>query len=122
MLVIYLPPLRSLVALLTAVALAACTTAGDTTDHGGHHPDQTSAGTAPLGSGMMAGQSGAGMMGGAATGTMGSRGMDMNQMCATYRSMQNAPAGQRQAMMDQQMNGMSAEMRQQHMEMMRQQC
>jgi hypothetical protein len=74
------------------------------------------------GGGMMGGQTGAGMMGGTAAGKMGPGGMDTNQMCAMYRSIQNAPADQRQAMMDQHMKGMSAEMRQQHMEMMRQQC
>lgn len=150
MLITYRSPVRSLVALLAAASLSACTATGDTTDHGAHHPAQTTGSAAPSGggtmmgsqtgggmmggqssagmmggqsgSGMMGGQSGAGMMGGVATGTMAPRGMDMNQMCAMYRSMQNAPADQRQAMMDQQMKGMSAEMRQQHMEMMRQQC
>jgi hypothetical protein len=127
-------PARSLIALLAATALSACTAPGDTTDHGAHHPDQAagSATTSPApsggmmggqsGGGMMGGQSGAGMMGGTATGQMGPGGTDMNQMCAMYRNMQSAPADQRQGMMDQQMKGMSPEMRQQHLEMMRQQC
>jgi hypothetical protein len=125
---------RSLIALLAATALSACTAPGDTTDHGAHHPDQAAGATtspAPSGNGMtggqsgggmMGGQSGSGMMGGTATGQMGPGGMDMNQMCAMYRNMQSVPADQRPAMMDQQMKGMSPEMRQQHLEMMRQQC
>lgn len=49
--------------------------------------------------------------------------MNKDAMCAMYRSMQNAPTEQdRQAMMERNMQGMSPEMRQRHMEMMRQQC
>jgi hypothetical protein len=128
-------PVRSLIALLAATALLACTTPSDTTDHEAHHPDQAAGGATPgsapsgngtmggqSGAGMMGGQSGAGMMGGTAASQAGPGGMDKNQMCAMYRNMQSAPADQRQAMMDQQMKGMSPEMRQQHLEMMRQQC
>jgi hypothetical protein len=49
--------------------------------------------------------------------------MDKEAMCAMYRNMRDAPTEQaRQAMMDRNMQGMPPEMRQQHMEMMRQQC
>jgi hypothetical protein len=133
---------RSLVALLAATALSACTTPSDTTGHEAHHPDQTAGsatpGAAPSGTAggqsgagmmggqsggsMMGGQTGGAMMGGTAASQMGPGGMDTKQMCAMYRNMQSAPADQRQAMMDQQMKGMSPEMRQQHWEMMRQQC
>jgi hypothetical protein len=94
--------------------LAACTTPEDAAGHGAHHPDQ-GAGRPMQPGGPMA-------MGGPSPGQMAPRGMDMNQMCTMYRNMQSAPTEQRQAMLDQQMKGMSPEMRQQHMEMMRQQC
>jgi hypothetical protein len=114
--------IRSLAALLAAIALAACTTPDNTTDHAVHHPEPAAASPAQPGGMRMEGQSGAGMMGETASGQMKSEGMDMNHMCAMYRNMQNMPTEERQAMLDQQMKGMSPEMRQQHMEMMRQQC
>lgn len=55
-----------------------------------------------------------------AAGQMGH--MDMDAMCDTHRKMQTASPEQRQAMMDQQMKGMSPEMRLRHMEMMQQHC
>jgi hypothetical protein len=114
-------PIRVLAALLTAVALAACTTPDATTGHA-DHADQARGTAMQAGSGMAGGQSGAGMAGGTSSGQMKPEGMDMSQMCAMHRNMQSMPMEQRQAMMDQQMKGMSPEMRQQHMEMMRQQC
>jgi hypothetical protein len=60
---------------------------------------------------------------GQSAGQGGMQHMDKDTMCATYRSMQTAPTEQdRQAMMDRNMQGMSPEMRQRQMEMMRQQC
>ena len=49
--------------------------------------------------------------------------MDKDAMCAMYRNMQNASTDeQRHEMMERNMQGMSPEMRQQHMEMMQRQC
>ena len=115
-------PSRIFATLLTTVALAACTTPDATTGHGSHHADQTRGTGMQAGSSMAGGQSGAGMAEGTSSGQMKREGMDMNQMCAMHRNMQNMSMEQRQNMMDQQMKGMSPEMRQQHMEMMRQQC
>lgn len=114
---------RILAALVAAVALGACATPEGGTDNVVHHADQEArcavAGPAPSGCGTM----GSGMMGGTGSGgPMMAGKMDKNAMCAMYREMHNAPPQQRQSMMDQQMKGMSPEMRQQHMEMMRQQC
>ena len=106
-----------------------------------------SSGTSPSQGGMMGGgmagsQSGCGMMGGATPGNQagcgmmgdsqagsqtgsagGTQRMNKEDMCAMYRNMRDAPNEQaRQAMMDRNMQGMSPEMRQRHMEMMRQQC
>ena len=91
---------------------------------------------AGAGGGMMGSQAGCGMMGGGTTGSQagcGSAGqaagpggiqhMDKDAMCAMYRRMQNAPTEQeRHEVMERNMQGMSPEMRQRHMEMMRQQC
>lgn len=76
------------------------------------------------GEGTVGSQGGCGMMGaGHVAGPGGIQHMDKDAMCAMYRSMQNAPTEQdRQAMMERDMQGMSPEMRQRHMEMMRQQC
>jgi hypothetical protein len=114
-------PIRIIAALLAAVALAACTTPDATTGHA-DHADQARGTAMQAGSGMAGGQSGAGMAGGTSNSQMKPEGMDMSQMCAMHRNMMSMPMEQRQAMMDQQMKGMSPEMRQQHMEMMRQQC
>jgi hypothetical protein len=122
MLAITSSPIRMLATLLTTVALAACASPDSTTDHAGHHPDQATGTPTQASGGMPGGQGGTGMTGGMSSGQMNPEGMDMKQMCAMYRNMQNMPMEQRQAMMDQQMKGMSPEMRQQHMEMMRQQC
>lgn len=105
---------RFFVLLVTTSALAGCSTSGGSPDKGTALPDQ--------GSQMMMGgpQSGTGSTG--AAGSMGTGQMDMSAMCQMYRNMQNASPEQRQAMLDQQMKGMSPEMRQQHMEMMRQHC
>jgi hypothetical protein len=102
-------PLPRLGALLAAVLLAACTMPEEAARHRAHHPDHPD-------------QAAGRPMGGPSPGQMQPQGMDMNQMCSMYRNMQNAPMEQRQSMMDQQMKGMSPEMREHHMEMMRQQC
>ena len=123
---------RSFAALVAAVALGACTTPNSSTADVAQQPTPQAGatqgpaspgcpgmmsscpGSTTLGSGMMCGtQTSNTMMGGQ---------MDKNKMCAMYRSMQEAAPQQRQSMMEHQMKGMSPEVRQQHMEMMRQQC
>jgi hypothetical protein len=72
---------------------------------------------------MMGSGAGQEIMGGTTAPPGAMQPMDKETMCSMYRSMRDAPNDQaRQAMMDRQMKGMSREMRQQHMEMMRQQC
>ncbi|RZJ84380.1 MAG: hypothetical protein EOO64_03980 [Massilia sp.] len=117
-----------LAALITAAGLSACTAPGGSDMHAHHHPAQT-AGSAgrPSADMTMGGTTGAatasGQPGAPATeGHMGPGGMDMKQMCAMHRDIQRAPDEQRQAMMDRHMQQMSPEMRQRHMEMMRQHC
>lgn len=143
-----IPSINILSGLIVMASLVACAAPPADQDHAQHHPGQsanTTASESPGGSsaqGGMAGgamtgsQAGCGMMGGGTTGTQagcsmmgdgkaaaGMQQMDKESMCAMYRSMLDAPTEQaRQAMMDRQMQGMSAEMRQQHMDMMRQQC
>jgi hypothetical protein len=145
-----IPAIQMIAALAMTAGLVGCATPSDgqAQNHGRHHPDQSanttmsdsSAGTSAQGgmaSGAMTGsQAGCGMMGGSMTagqtgcGMMegrkaagGMQRMDEESMCAMYRNMRDAPTDQaRQAMMDRNMQGMSPEMRQQHMEMMRQQC
>ena len=85
--------LRFLAALLAAAGMSACTAPSGGNMHTHHHPGQ-----------------------------MGQGGMDMQRMCAMHRDIQTAPEGQRQAMMERHMQQMSPEMRQRHMEMMRQHC
>jgi hypothetical protein len=130
--------LRILAGLAVTAGLVACATPAADQDHAQHHPAQSTDMAAPASSGgsaaqggmgsgaMMGSQSGCGMMGGNTTGSQagcGMQHMDKDAMCAMYRSMRDAPTEQaRQAMMDQNMKTMSPEMRQQHMEMMRQQC
>lgn len=124
---------RFLVALAAALALGACATPDGGTNHATHHPGQSSgsaaAAAAPAGGGaMMAPGSGhammgSGMMGGTQSGgPMRAGQMDKEAMCAMHRQMHGATAQQRESMMEQHMKGMSPEMRQQHLEMMRQQC
>lgn len=127
--------LRILASLAVTAGLLACATPVADQDHTEHHPAHLAAskslgGTAAQsrrGSGVMMGsQDGCGMMGGDTTGNQagcGMKHMDKEAMCAMYRSMRDAPTEQaRQAMMDQNMKAMSPGMRQQRMEMMRQQC
>ncbi|GAB3466123.1 hypothetical protein GCM10027321_31960 [Massilia terrae] len=72
---------------------------------------------------MMGGNAGCGMMPCGPSAKGEPQHMNKESMCAMYRAMQNAPTEQdRQAMMERNMQGMSPEMRQQHMEMMRKQC
>lgn len=115
---------RFLAALAAALALGACTTPNSGTDQAMHHPNQSSGSAAAAaapgpGHAMM----GSGMMGGTQSGgAMGAGQMDKEAMCAMHRQMHGATAQQRESMMEQHMKGMSPEMRQQHMEMMRQHC
>jgi hypothetical protein len=145
-------PIYIILGLVMTASLAGCATpSGDQDqdqDHGQHHPGQSASTSAPdssggasaqggmAGSAMTGSQAGCGMMGGSATGSQAGCGMmggskaaggvnpmDKEAMCAMYRNMRDAPTEQaRQAMMDRNMQGMSSETRQQHMEMMRQQC
>ena len=122
--------IRTLAALAAAAGLAACATPSGGQDHAGHHPDRSattmgagSSGTVPAQGGMMGGMMGGGMAGSQAAGAGGMQQMNKEEMCAMYRNMRDAPNEQaRQAMMDRHMQAMSPAMRQQHMEMMRQQC
>lgn len=70
----------------------------------------------------MNGQAGSGMTGGMGPGASTSEGMDMGRMCGLHREIQNAPPEQRHAIMERHMQQMSPEMRQRHMDMMRQHC
>ena len=96
---------RGMATLVALLALSACTTLGDE----------------PGGS-VSGGQSGTATAHGAPPAQMNPEKMNMDQMCAMHRNMHKAPAEQHQAMMEEKMKGMSPEMRQRHMEMMRQHC
>jgi len=78
-------------------------------------------GSGPGGMGMMGGPGGMGMMGGA--GGQGMMNMDQKTMCDMVDRMNNArtPA-EREAIMNERMRTMSPEMREQHWQMMMQQC
>ena len=95
---------RGLIALVAALTLSACTAPG-----------------AQPGGATSGGQSGAATMHGAPPAGMKPENMTMDQMCAMHRNMHKDPA-QHHAMMEGKMKGMSPEMRQQHMERMRQHC
>lgn len=145
-----IPSIHILAGLVLTASLAACASPDGDQGHGQHHADQStnapvsssSAGSSAQG-GMMGGamtgsQSGCSMMGEGATGSQAGCGMmgdsksaaagsmphmDKDAMCAMYRSMQNASTEQeRHEMMERNLQGMSPEMRQRHLEMMRQQC
>jgi hypothetical protein len=112
---------------LAAACLVGCANPSGAQDHGQHHAGQSENSMAPVSSDTSPAQGG--MTGGAMKGSQagcGSAGMqhmDKDSMCAMYRSMRDAPTEQaRQMMMDRQMQGMSPEMRQHHMDMLRQQC
>jgi hypothetical protein len=143
-------PIHIIASLVVTASLIGCATpSGDQgQDQDQHHPGQSAGTSAPDSSGgaaaqggmaggaMTGSQAGCGMMGGSTTGAQAGCGMmggnkaagampqmDKEAMCAMYRGMRDAPTDQaRQAMMDRNMRGMSPEMRQQHMDMMRQQC
>jgi hypothetical protein len=130
-----IPSIHSLGALLIAASLAACANPRSAQDRGQQHPAQaapttvpnptgTSAQSSMLGGPMKEGHAGCGMMGaGREARPGGMPHMDKESMCAMYRSMRDAPTEQeRQAMMERNMPGMPPGMREQHMEMMRQQC
>jgi len=139
----------SILTVLAAASLAGCASPSDEQRDGMHHMGQSTNATPSGSSGpssqggsaagtMAASQGGCGMMGAGTSGSGSDCGMmgdskagnpgamprtDKDAMCAMYRGMRDAPTEQaRQAMMDRQMQGMSPEMRQRHMEMMRQQC
>jgi hypothetical protein len=118
-------PIHAMAALAAVAALAGCASAGD---HDRHHmdgSDSATAATAATGGTMSAGTTGSAAGCGMMTDCAAAQGQPMNKdaMCAQYRDMQNAPNDEaRQAMMDRKMQGMSPEMRQRHMDMMRQQC
>jgi hypothetical protein len=96
-------------ALSAGTLLAACMTEQATPAHGGHGP-------------MMGGHAGAATAsGGPAAGARPDE-TDMRRMCPLYRDMQKASPAERQAMMEQHMQGMSPEMRRHQMEMMQQHC
>lgn len=111
--------LRFLAALLAAAGMSACTAPAGDNIHAYHHPGQT-AGSAGRPSADMTMGSSTGAA--TASGQMDQGGMDMQRMCAMHRDIQAAPEGQRQAVMERHMQQMSPEMRQRHMEMMRQHC
>lgn len=132
-------PIKVLIGLVATAGLVACATQARDEDHGRHHTDSSSASPAEGGMGgsaMTGSQAGCGMMGAGMAGSQGGcammgdskaaggmQHMDKKSMCAMYRNMRDAPTDQaRQEMMDRQMQGVSPEMRQQHMDMMRQQC
>lgn len=102
--------------------LVACANPPGAQEHGMHHMQQPSdTGNASRAQGGMTGSAatGSGMMAAPPEAPHGHKKM----MCDRFRSMRDAPDAQaREAMMDRQMQGMSPEMRQQHMEMMRQRC
>jgi hypothetical protein len=127
----------SILAALSVACLAGCATPDGSSDHARHHPGPPVDATAPGPAGvaaqggsaagtLMAGQAGCGMAAGSKAGSgvgCGMSHMDKEAMCAMYRGMRDAPTeAARQAMMDRQMQDMSPEMRQQHLEMMRQHC
>jgi hypothetical protein len=115
-------PIHALAALAAVAALAGCASAGD---HDRHRMDGSDSATTATGGTMSAGTTGSAAGCGMMTDCAAAQGQTMNKeaMCAMYRDMQNAPNDQaRQAIMDRQMQGMSPEMRQRHMDMMRQQC
>lgn len=126
MLAIPTSPPRVLAAFAAALALASCA------HHGAMGPGAAGAhrhGTAPGAAAGSTGAAGHTMHGssGGSTGTAAAAAsspgqMNMQAMCAAHRQMRDAPAGQQAAMMEQHMKGMSPDMRQRHMEMMRQHC
>jgi hypothetical protein len=127
MLIKFIPSFHILAGLAATVVLVGCASPG-AGDHGEHHPPQSE--SASGSSAAMGGTMGAGMTGSAAgcgmmTDCAAAQGkpMDKDAMCTMYRNMMSAPDDKaRQSMMDRQMQGMSPEMRQRHMEMMKQQC
>jgi hypothetical protein len=115
-------PLHALAGIAAMAALVGCASTGD---HDRHHMDGSDSATTATGGTMSAGTTGSAAGCGMMTDCAAAQGqpMDKDTMCAMYRDMQNAPNdAARQAMMDRRMQGMSPEMRQRHMDMMRQQC
>jgi hypothetical protein len=107
------PSIRILAGLVLAAGLAGCAYPDADPGHRGHHAGASDA--SPSQGGMMGGNM--------AAGPGGMRPMDKDAMCTMYRNMQNAPTDeQRHEMMERNMQNMSPEMRQRHMEMMQKQC
>jgi hypothetical protein len=132
-----IPSIHVLAALLAAAILAACANPRGDQNHGQHHPGQsaTSAATVPappgasssqgsmMGGPMTRSHGGCSMMGGGRAAPGGMQHMDKEAMCSMYRSMRDAPSEQeRRTMMERNMQSMSPEMRERHLEMMRQEC
>lgn len=113
---------RVLHALVITLVLSACAAQGEAGGgHAGHHRQGTAAARGPDGAPMMGGHSGE-TMGVGTGGPSGSRQTDMRAMCADHDQKSTTPAGQHGAMAGQPMQNMSPEMRERHMEMMRQHC
>jgi len=101
--------MRLVGALSAAALLAACMTEQATPAQGGHGP-------------MMGGNAGAATAsGGPPTGAAPDE-TDIRSMCPLHQDMQKASPAERQAMMEQHMQGMTPEMRRHRMEMMQQHC
>jgi len=123
MLIKPIPSIHILAGLLVTAGLVACANPEGDQGHEQHHPGQSANAAGPGNAGESS--STGGMMGRGMTGASegGPHTMDKDAMCAMYRGMRDAPSEQeRQAMMERNMPGMSPEVRQQHMEMMQQQC
>jgi hypothetical protein len=83
-------------------------------------PDQTNA---PPYGGAGAGAGSSGTTGSTSSGTGGQPGMDQYAMCEMNRRIMGARTPEeRQALMDRNMPGVSPELREQHLQMMREQC
>jgi len=133
-----IPSVHHLVAGLLAASLAGCAAHGGYGHARGHRgqeedarpPEVSSTSTRPappgamMDAGRMGNQGGCGMMGSGKTDSAcGMQHMNKDAMCSMYRDMRDAPDEQaRQAMMDRHMQGMPAEARRRHMDMLRQQC
>jgi len=101
--------MRLIGALSAGALLAACMTEQARPAHTGHGP-------------MMGGHAGEATASGAPPAGARPDETDMRRMCRLHQDMQQASPAQGQAMMEQQMKGMSPDMRRRQMEMMQQHC